>query len=88
MNPLRYTVVVAPLAEEDGGGYLTRVPDLPGCMSDGDTPEEAVTNVQDAIAAWKGRQRCGPSGAAASDLTTSDHPQSASRLRAAFLLAR
>ena len=27
-------------------------PDLPGCMSDGATPEEAVSNVQDAITAW------------------------------------
>src|SRR3954449_5934141 len=27
------------------------VPDLPGCMSDGETPEEAITNVQEAIAA-------------------------------------
>ncbi|MCF6126642.1 MULTISPECIES: type II toxin-antitoxin system HicB family antitoxin [Mesorhizobium] len=27
-------------------------PDLPGCVSDGDTPEEAIANVQDAIAAW------------------------------------
>jgi predicted RNase H-like HicB family nuclease len=37
---------------EDGGGFLATVPDLPGCMSDGETPEEAVTNVQDAILAW------------------------------------
>jgi predicted RNase H-like HicB family nuclease len=28
------------------------VPDLTGCMSGGETPEEAVTNVQDAILAW------------------------------------
>ena len=27
---------------------------LPGCMSDGETPEEAVINVQDAIATWIG----------------------------------
>lgn len=28
------------------------MPDLPGCMSDGDTPEDALTNGRDAIAAW------------------------------------
>jgi len=51
-DSLQYPVVIEPLSEEDGGGFLARVPDLPGCMSDGETPEEAVTNVQDAIAVW------------------------------------
>ena len=26
----------------EGGGYLIEFPDLPGCMSDGETPEEEV----------------------------------------------
>jgi antitoxin HicB len=52
MAKLEYPIVITPLASEDGGGFLATVPDLPGCMSDCDTPEEAVTNVQDAIAAW------------------------------------
>lgn len=37
-----YAHVVEPLAEEDGGGYLTTFPDLPGCLSDGETMEEAL----------------------------------------------
>ncbi len=37
---------------EDGGGFLATVPDLPGCMSDGETPQEAISNVQDAIESW------------------------------------
>jgi predicted RNase H-like HicB family nuclease len=37
---------------EEGGGFLATAPDLPGCMSDGATPEEAVSNIQDAIIAW------------------------------------
>lgn len=52
MNHLQYPVIVSPLSPEDGGGFLATVPDLPGCMSDGDTPEQAITNVRDAIAMW------------------------------------
>jgi antitoxin HicB len=52
MARLEYPVLIEPLTPEDGGGFLATVPDLPGCMSDGETPEEAVTNVQDAIAGW------------------------------------
>ena len=37
---------------EDGGGFIATVPDLPGCMSDGETPEEALANVRDAILTW------------------------------------
>ena len=40
------------MADSDGGGYVATVPDLPGCMSDGETPEEALKNVQDAIESW------------------------------------
>ena len=49
---LEYGVHIERLAESDGGGYLAIVPDLPGCMSDGETPEEALKNVQEAIASW------------------------------------
>jgi len=47
-----YPVLIEPLAAEDGGGYLAIVPDLPGCMSDGETRELAARNVADAIKAW------------------------------------
>lgn len=52
MSSLDYAITVEPLAAEDGGGFIATVPDLPGCMSDGETPQEAVANVQDAIRAW------------------------------------
>jgi antitoxin HicB len=52
MSRLSYPVFVQPLKDEDGGGFVATVPDLPGCMSDGETPEEALTNVQGAIEAW------------------------------------
>jgi len=37
---------------EDDKCYIVSVPDLPGCMADGDTPEDAVKNVQTVIAEW------------------------------------
>ena len=49
---LEYAVRIERLADSDGGGYLATVRDLPGCMSDGETPEEALKNVQEAIASW------------------------------------
>ena len=49
---LNYPLVVEPLPLEEGGGFIAIVPDLPGCMSDGETPEEAVVNVRDAILCW------------------------------------
>lgn len=52
MSTLTYPVVIEPLPPEEGGGFLATVPDLPGCMSDGDTPEAALANVRDAIEAW------------------------------------
>ena len=37
---------------ELGGGYVSYAPDLRGCVSDGETPDEALRNIYDAIAAW------------------------------------
>jgi antitoxin HicB len=52
MSRLTYPVVVQPLKDEDGGGSVATVPNLRGCLSDGETPEEALLNVQHAIDAW------------------------------------
>jgi len=47
-----YPIVLRPLHEDEGGGWLAEIPDLPGCISDGETPEEAVHNVLEAQKAW------------------------------------
>ncbi|MGZ3196185.1 MAG: type II toxin-antitoxin system HicB family antitoxin [Croceibacterium sp.] len=47
-----YEIVIDPLSEEDGGGFVATVTELPGCMSDGRTQEEALANVKDAMTAW------------------------------------
>ena len=52
VNVRRYRVFVEPLADDLGGGFVSYAPELKGCMSDGDTPEEALRNIYDAIACW------------------------------------
>ncbi|MDE2301700.1 MAG: type II toxin-antitoxin system HicB family antitoxin [Sphingomonadales bacterium] len=47
-----YAIMLEPLGETDGGGWLASVPALPGCMGDGETPEEAIADARDAIRAW------------------------------------
>ena len=36
----------------DEGGYWAEVPALPGCVTEGDTMEEVLANLQDAIEGW------------------------------------
>lgn len=52
MNVLDYPIQIERLSDEDGGGFAAYAIDLPGCMSDGETQEEAIENVRDAIAEW------------------------------------
>ena len=47
-----YAVEVRRLPDEEGGGWLAEVMDLPGCVSDGETVAEAFENAQGAIASW------------------------------------
>jgi len=37
------------LEKSDDGGYTVYVPALPGCISEGDTIEEALANIKEAI---------------------------------------
>ncbi|MEM8504276.1 MAG: type II toxin-antitoxin system HicB family antitoxin [Cyanobacteria bacterium P01_D01_bin.1] len=46
---MKIKAVIHP-AEE--GGYWAEVPALPGCITEGETMEEVVANLQDAIAGW------------------------------------
>ncbi len=49
MASLRYTVIIEP---EEGGGYHIYCPALRGCHSYGDTVEEALANIRDAISGY------------------------------------
>ena len=37
---------------EEDQAYIISVPELPGCMADGKTPEEAVRNAEEVIELW------------------------------------
>lgn len=44
----RYSVLLLP--DPDDGGYTAVVPSLPGCITEGDTIEEALVNARETIA--------------------------------------
>ncbi|HHV56321.1 MAG TPA: type II toxin-antitoxin system HicB family antitoxin [Firmicutes bacterium] len=46
---LPYKVVLHPAQE---GGYVAEIPDLPGCLTQGETIEEAINMIQDAKICW------------------------------------
>jgi predicted RNase H-like HicB family nuclease len=45
-----YTIILQP--DEEEGGYTVTVPALPGCVTEGDTLDEALTMAQEAIAGY------------------------------------
>ena len=38
--------------DKEDGGYVIECPALPGCASQGDTVEEAMENIKEAIRGW------------------------------------
>jgi predicted RNase H-like HicB family nuclease len=47
---LPYPILLIPDQEE--GTWYARIPVLPGCMSDGDTPSDALHNLEEALHLW------------------------------------
>jgi predicted RNase H-like HicB family nuclease len=47
MTRLTYTVLLEP--DPDEGGYTVTVPELPGCIAQGDSFEDALAMARDAI---------------------------------------
>lgn len=43
---MKFTIL---LEKDEEGRYVVECTDLPGCLSEGDTPEEAITNIKEAI---------------------------------------
>lgn len=40
------------LIPEEDGGWFARIAEFPGCMTEGDTPAEALENLDDAMDGW------------------------------------
>ena len=45
-----YTALFTPI--EDGSGYYAKVPDLPGCITTGNSLSDAIDQITDAMSAW------------------------------------
>ena len=48
--PIKYELIIY-WSEEDKA-FIAEVPELPGCMADGETYEQAVKNVRQVIDEW------------------------------------
>jgi len=46
---MKYAISLEPQPE---GGFTVTVPDLPGCISEGETDAECHSNIADAIEGW------------------------------------
>jgi predicted RNase H-like HicB family nuclease len=46
----KYEIIIY-WSDEDNT-YIAETPELPGCMSDGKTPQEAIKNIQTIIKEW------------------------------------
>ncbi len=46
----KYEIIIYWSIEDDA--YIAEVPELPGCMAHGPSPDDALDNVKDAIALW------------------------------------
>ena len=49
---LPYTIIIKPINDESGFYYIGRIMEFEGCMTDGDTKEEALQNLQEVMELW------------------------------------
>lgn len=46
----KYEIIIYWSSEDEA--FIAEVPELPGCVSHGDTPEDALKNTKEAIQLW------------------------------------
>ena len=47
-----YPFTIEPLPTDEGGGCLMTFPDLPGCLADGESVEQAIAHGREVFQAW------------------------------------
>jgi len=55
MKPVEYYLSLnyrSSVYRDDEGDFIVEVPDFPGCAADGSTPEEAFSNLKNAMRSW------------------------------------
>jgi predicted RNase H-like HicB family nuclease len=50
MSDLKYEMIIYWSSEDNA--YIAEIPELPGCMADGNTYQEAVENAENIIHEW------------------------------------
>jgi predicted RNase H-like HicB family nuclease len=49
---MKIKAVIHSVPDSEGGGYWAEVPALPGCMTQGETYDEVMHNLQEAVEGW------------------------------------
>ena len=52
MTQPKHRYLIEVFWSDEDGGYIAIAPDLPGCSAYGDTPTEAIQEMEDAMASW------------------------------------
>ena len=52
MTQPKHRYLIEVFWNDEDGGYIAIAPDLPGCSAYGDTPTEAIQEMEDAMASW------------------------------------
>ena len=49
---MKIKAVIHTVPEAEGGGYWAEVPALPGCLTQGETYDELLRNIHEAVEGW------------------------------------
>jgi predicted RNase H-like HicB family nuclease len=65
---MKIKAVIHKVPEDEGGGYWAEVPALPGCMTQGETHDDLLQNLHEAIEGWLSIETELPAGDAGAEV--------------------